>query len=293
MAEFILSAFADEAGSSLAEQIASLKENGIGYIEPRNIGGKGILTIPEDELAQIKAELDKNGIKVNSLGSPIGKYPIEKPLADHLLDLERAFRACEILDTKNIRMFSFFIPKDRCASEYESEVISRLKIMSSLAKDRGIQLCHENEKGIFGQNPEEVNQLVEALPDLKFIFDGANYRECNCDTIMGIETTLKSFGYMHIKDAVYSPHMIVPAGEGEAKLDEVIEKVNSAVDGTVYLTLEPHLHIFDAFKDIDDTELHGKYVFKTNREAFDFAVNALKALLTKLGYKETNGIWKK
>lgn len=293
MAEFVLSAFADEAGSSLAEQICALKENGIGYIEPRNIGGKGILTLTEDELKEIKAELDKNGIKVNSLGSPIGKYPIEKPLEDHLADLERAFRACEILDTKNIRMFSFFIPKDKCATDYTDEVIARLKAMSALAKERGIQLCHENEKGIYGQNPEQVNTLVDALPELKFIFDGANYRECNCDTIVGIETTLKSFGYMHIKDAIYSPHMIVPAGEGEARLDEVIDKVNAAVDGVVYLTLEPHLHIFDAFKDIDDTELNGKYVFKSNREAFDFAVTALKALLTKQGYKETDGIWKK
>ena len=293
MAEFILSAFADEAGSSLSEQISALKENGIGYIEPRNIGGKGILTLTEEELTEIKAELDKNGIKVNSLGSPIGKYPIEKPLEDHLPDLERAFRACEILDTKNIRMFSFFIPKDKNATDYTDEVISRLKIMTALAQKRGIQLCHENEKGIFGQNPEEVNTLTDALPGLKFIFDGANYRECNCDTINGINTTLKNFGYMHIKDAVYSPHMIVPAGEGEAKLDEVIEIVNKSVDGVVYLTLEPHLHIFDAFKDIDDTELKGKYVFKTNREAFDFAVSALKALLTKLGYKETDGVWKK
>ena len=293
MAEFVLSAFADEAGSSLAEQIAALKENGISYIEPRNIGGKGILTIPEDELLAIKAELDKNGIKVNSLGSPIGKYPIGNPLEDHLLDLEKAIRACEILDTKNIRMFSFFIPKDECATSYTDEVISRLNVMQKIAAERGIQLCHENEKGIFGQNPEEINTIVDNVPGLKFIFDGANYRECNCDTIDGIKATLRSFGYMHIKDAIYSPHMIVPAGEGEAKLDEVIEMINGAVDSTVYLTLEPHLHIFDAFKDIDDTELKGKYVFKNNREAFDFAVESLKKLLTKLGYKETNGVWKK
>ena len=59
MAKFILSAFADEAGSSLSEQIAALKDNGISYIEPRNIGGKGILTLTEDELVAVKAELDK------------------------------------------------------------------------------------------------------------------------------------------------------------------------------------------------------------------------------------------
>lgn len=293
MAEFVLSAFADEAGRTLDEQICALRENGIGYIEPRNIGGKGILTLTEKELSEIKSELDKNGIKVNSLGSPIGKFPIEKPLDEHLPDLERALRACEILDTKNIRMFSFFIPKDKCAKDYTDEVVSRLNVMQKISAERGIQLCHENEKGIFGQNPEEVNTIVDRVPGLKFIFDGANYRECDCDTIEGINATLRNFGYMHIKDAIYSPHMIVPAGEGEAKLDEVIEKVNAEVDGTVYLTLEPHLHIFDAFKDIDDTELNGKYVFKSNREAFDFAVASLKKLLTKLGYKETLGVWKK
>ena len=288
MAKFVISAFADEAGSSLEEQIAALKENGVGYIEPRNICKKGILTLTEEELQLVKAKLDENGIKVNSLGSPIGKYPIEKPLEDHLADLERAFRACEILDTKNIRMFSFFIPKDRTATEFTDEVVRRLGVMCELAEARGIQLCHENEKGIYGQNPEEVEVLVDSVPGLKFIFDGANYRECNCDTIKGAEATLKRLGYMHIKDAIYDPHMIVPAGEGEARLDEVIEMMNAATDGVVYLTVEPHLHIFDAFKDIDDTELKGKYTFNTQREAFDHAVNALKALLTKLGY-ERNG----
>ena len=64
MARFILSAFADEAGSALEEQIAALKRNGIDYIEPRNINGKPILTLTDEELADVKAELDKNGIKV-------------------------------------------------------------------------------------------------------------------------------------------------------------------------------------------------------------------------------------
>lgn len=293
MAKFVFSAFADEAGSSLDEQIRALKENKISYIEPRNIGGKGILTISENELADIKAKLDENGIKVGSLGSPIGKFPIEKPFEEHLSDLEKAFKACEILDTKNIRMFSFFIPKDKKATDYTDEVISRLKKMQELAQERGIQLNHENEKGIFGQNPEEVAIIADNIPGMKFIFDGANYRECNCDTINGINTTLRNFGYLHIKDAIYDPHMIVPAGEGEARLDEVIEIVNKSTDATVMMTLEPHLRIFDAFKDIDDTELHGKYTFSTGREAFDFATNALKNLLSKLGYKENNGIWEK
>ena len=293
MAEFVLSAFADEAGSSLDEQIRALKENGIGYIEPRNIGGKGILTLTDEELAEVKAQLDKNGIKVNSLGSPIGKFPIGKPLEEHMKDFRRALEVCRALETKNMRMFSFFIPKGECAASYTGEVISRLKTLAKIATEENIRLCHENEKDIYGQNPKEVKTVLDSVPELYGIFDGANYRECGCDTIEGIEATLTRFAYMHIKDAIHKPRTIVPAGEGEARLGEVIDMINERVDGTVYLTLESHLHIFDALKDIDSHELKNKYTFNTNREAFDFAVSALKKLLTKQGYKENNGIWKK
>ena len=86
MARFALSAFADEAGSTLDEQIAALKENGIDYIEPRKINGKGILELSDDEIIEIKKKLDSAGIKVNSLGSPIGKYPINEDFVPHLRD---------------------------------------------------------------------------------------------------------------------------------------------------------------------------------------------------------------
>ena len=58
MAKFVFSAFADEAGSTLEEQITALKENGIPYIEPRNINSKPILTLTDEELYEVKAALD-------------------------------------------------------------------------------------------------------------------------------------------------------------------------------------------------------------------------------------------
>ena len=42
MARFILSAFADEASADIHEQIAACKQNGIGFIELRNVNGKNI-----------------------------------------------------------------------------------------------------------------------------------------------------------------------------------------------------------------------------------------------------------
>ena len=70
MANFILSAFADEAADDLDGQIAALLENGIYQIEPRSINKKGVLKHTEEELAEISAKLTENGIGVYSLGVP-------------------------------------------------------------------------------------------------------------------------------------------------------------------------------------------------------------------------------
>lgn len=293
MAEFILSAFADEAGDSLDEQIAALKANGIRYMEPRNIDRTGVLDHTEESLAAIRSKLNENGIKVGSLGSPIGKYDINADFDSYLVTFEKALRACEILGTDKMRMFSFFVEQDKLA-EHRDEVIRRLKIMVKLASKRGITLCHENESRIYGQMPTEVDDLMDSVEGLKAIFDPANYRMNDGDVMAGIEATLKSFAYLHIKDAVYETQTILPAGEGEGRIAEVIDMVNEKVDGEVMLTLEPHLSVFFAYKSIDDHELKGKYSFNSTREAFDFAASALKRLLTDNGYREDgNGKWKK
>ena len=105
MASFYLSAFADEAADSLTDQIRALVDNGIHYLEPRNIDGRGILTLTDEELDAMKAELDAAGITVGSIGSPIGKYPIDAPMEPHMKDLARACEVAHRLGTTRIRMF--------------------------------------------------------------------------------------------------------------------------------------------------------------------------------------------
>ena len=291
MAKFILSAFADEAGTALDEQIAALKRNGISFIEPRNINGKPILTLTDEELYEVKARFDENGIKVNSLGSPIGKYPINEPFDKHLVDFKRAIEVCKILGTDKMRMFSFFTKQTELV-KYRDEVINRLNRMCEIASEAGITLCHENESEIYGQNPKEMLDLMQSVNGLKGIFDPANYRMNNCDVMEGIKATLVNLAYLHIKDAIYDSQIIVPAGDGEGRIPEVLDIVNAATDGVVYLTLEPHLFLFDAYKLIDNHELKGKYTFNNNSESFDFAANALKSLLKENGYRQENsGAW--
>jgi hypothetical protein len=76
------------------------------------------------------------------------------------------------------------------------------------------------------------------------------------------------------------------------QIAEVLDMINKHTDKVVYLTLEPHLFLFDAYKLIDNHELKGKYTFNNNSESFDFAANALKNLLIENGYKkEGNNVW--
>lgn len=293
MAQFVFSAFADEAGASLAEQIQALRDNGIRFIEPRNIDGKSIMDFTNEELLEIKKQLDENGIKVGSLGSPIGKAPIDGDFDEYMVKVKRAIEIAKLLGTNYIRMFSFFVNQNELEI-HKAEVIRRLREMVKVAEEEGVTLCHENESGIYGQMPAEVKELLTEVPGLGGIFDAANYRMNDADTIEGIEATLINFKYIHIKDAIYSEQAIVPAGEGEGCIGEILDIVNDKIDGQVYLTLEPHLHAFLAYKNIDKHELKGKHSFNSGREAFDFAVYALEQLITKHGYrKDSEGIWKK
>ena len=197
-----------------------------------------------------------------------------------------------MLDTDLIRMFSFFVPQDRLA-ECRNEVMDRLSVMLEMAKAEGITLCHENESKIYGQMPKEVADLFKTLPDLAGIFDPANYRMNGADTAEGIDVTLPSFKYMHVKDAIYEEQAIVPAGEGEGKIAEAVDKINRHTDNAVFLSVEPHLRVFSAYASIDEHELKGRYVFKTSDESFDFAVQALKGLLRAEGYTENGPFFTK
>ncbi len=295
MAQFILSAFADEAAADLKGQIAALKRNDINYIEIRNVDGKCVIDYSEEEIADFKTKLDAAGIRVSSLGSPIGKYEITDEFEPHFERFQKAVKTAQILQTKKMRMFSFFIPDGKAAADYSEEVYRRLSLMLEYSKKEGIELCHENEARIYGRRPEEALELQEKLPDLKTIFDPANYIMENADITWAIDRIAPYVEYLHIKDACLEDHKIVPAGYGDGKIAEVLEKVSRARGNrTLFLTVEPHLFAFTGYSNIDNRELKHKFSYANQNESFDAAVNALKAILNQLKYKKgEDNKWKK
>ena len=279
-----LCAFADEAANSLDEQIAALKRNNIPYLELRSIDKKNVSSFTEEEAKAYAARLAEAGIKVWSLGSPLGKVEITCDFDEYMKTVRHTVKLAKIFDCTRIRVFSFFNAK-----EAEDEVVARLQAMVDAAKEEGVYLYHENEKDVFGESVEEVQKLMKRVRGLRFVFDPANFVQCGESVGKAITYLPGSIGYYHVKDVVKETGEMVPAGEGDGKLLEMLGAI--ARDAT--LTIEPHLMEFDAYKDIDNTEMKGKHVYKDNNESFDAACAAFKGVLAKAGYSETEDGWKK
>ena len=276
-----LCAFADEADSRLSGQIDALRSAGIGYIELRGINGKNISAVTEDEAREYKRELDIGGVRVWSIGSPIGKVKITDDLPLHFELLRHICRLARIFECDKVRMFSFYEAYDA-----EREVFSALSEMVAIAAEYGITLYHENEKEIYGDTAERVLRLMNNIDGLRFVYDPANFIESGESPDKTLYPLFERTGYFHIKDAGLADRKVVPAGYGDGRIDEIVRM--SAERDTV-LSIEPHLKVFDGYCAFDSTEIQNKFVYKSNREAFVAAVDAIKAVLAAEGYTEKDG----
>lgn len=290
MATFLISAFADEASEMLDGQIAALKRNDLHCIEPRNINGGPTLRKTDEELFAIRKQLDDAGITVPSFGSPIGKWQITDDFEPQLADFRRALRVCEILGTKRMRMFSYYLDRTQM-KEYRDEILRRLSVMLEEGERAGIKLCHENEGEIYGQNPEDVADILTSLPGLCAVYDPANFVWCKQDPVKGLDASIGSMEYMHIKDALQADGevMMVPAGTGEGKIKEALQRVDKAFDREIVLTLEPHLYVSDSYKKFDGRGMKHQFHFDNADEAFDYGVNSLKKVLAEIGHPIVGG----
>ena len=270
---FKLAAFADEADGRLSEQIKAMKRNGIDYLEIRGVDGENISDITKEKAKEVRRQLDDAGLAVWSLGSPYGKIGICDDFEPHLDKFRHGLELAEILGAKHIRMFSFYVA-DGDKERYRDEVMSRLEKFISAASGSGIILCHENEKGIYGDMAVRCEEIHRTFPQLKAVFDPANFIQCGQNTTEAWKLLAPYVEYMHIKDAM-ADGSVVPAGKGIGNLSYLLENYKGSV-----LTLEPHLSVFDGFDKLETAEKTKMgYCYPTSRAAFDTAVNALKELI--------------
>ncbi len=281
MSKIQIFAFADESSHNFDEQIKAMQRNELDGIEVRNLLNKNITDLTVEEAKEVRRKMDDAGLITWSIGSPLGKINIETgDFPAHLEKFKHTLEIADILNAENIRLFSFFMPKEKDPADFRNEVIERLGKFVDLAAGSGIALCHENEKGIYGDNAERCLDVLNAVPQLCGVFDPANFVQCKQDTLEAWELLKDHIKYMHIKDAFWNGS-VVPAGKGDGNVAAIVREFIAR--GGKQFTIEPHLKIFKGLADLEQKGEQSKvgetFVFESNVAAFDAACDAFKALL--------------
>jgi sugar phosphate isomerase/epimerase len=186
-----IAAITDEFSPTLSEAIPVMKEIGMSAAELRVINGKNIMDLSDDELKQTKEELDKAGLLVVSIASPLLKcilpgspeldsrfehdvfaskhmYEDQPRLAEHAFQLARFFNA------KTIRVFSYWrtIDPEACTDAIAKD----LTHLASLAQKEKVVIGLENEHACNVGTATEAKRILEAVqsPNLQLVWDPAN-----------------------------------------------------------------------------------------------------------------------
>ena len=279
MKELRIYAFADEASGQMDGQIAAMRRNHLHGLEIRGLDGQNISDISVNKAREVRGKLDDTGLTVWSIGSPIGKIDIvHGDFAAHADKLRHTLALANELGARNLRMFSFYIPSGE-ADAWRNKVFDQVGEMLRVADGSGVTLCHENEKGIYGDLAARCLELHRAFPELAGVFDPANFVQCGQDTLAAWELLKPWIKYLHIKDALPDGR-VVPSGRGVGNLPAILNDFRAR--GGCDVTLEPHLSVFDGLRELERAGEESRidpYCYASSDAAFDAACDALRALI--------------
>ena len=267
-----LSGFADEISDDPAEQLAVLAAESITHLELRSAWAVNVADFTAGQLAAFRAVTEAAGVRVSAIGSPIGKVPVGAPIAPELERMRRVAGTAAELDTALVRVFSFYIPAGEPPQRYRAQVVDQMGALARIAEEAGVTLCHENEKGIYGDAPQRCADLIASVgsPALRATFDAANFVQCGFQPFTEAYPLLRPYlEYLQVKDARAADGEVTPAGEGDGQVRETLRALrDSGFAG--FMSLEPHL------------DLAGRTGGFSGPDKFRQAVQALKRLLDDL-----------
>ena len=289
----VISGFADEIAPELDTQLKVVKELGMDHICLRAADGKGVADLTLEEFRDsILPRLNAAGVKLSSLGSPIGKIGIraEEAYETQLKQLDTLCQICNLSGCKYIRMFSFWMPKDENPDDYTDLVLEKLAGFAKVAEKYDVILIHENEKDIYGDIGRRCKVILDRLasPHFKAAFDFANFVQCGEDTEVCWEMLKEHVVYIHIKDAEVGNNLNVLCGTGDGKIPQLLKKIIREDGYRGFLTLEPHLVVFSTFKALeamDSAEVEAHFAHsaaKDGAEGYAMQYHALMDILNSI-----------
>jgi len=225
---FKLSVITDEISQDFphACEIAS-REFGLGWVEIRAMHDKNVINWDAKDIAEAKAILRKNNLRVSEIASPIFKtdwpgapksqFSPKNPQfgADFNFDqqdelLDRAFELSKAFDGAPIRIFDFWRLADQ--KPHRAAIDDRVRQAAIKAGKKGVTLTLENEYACNTATGSEAGRLLNAVTDKSLML--------NWDPGNAAARGEKPFpdGYAHIpKSRIAHMHLkdVVDAGGGK------------------------------------------------------------------------------
>lgn len=289
MPDFLLSGFADEAApdKTIDQQFSAIAALGLRHLSIRFVdignGVQNVLEFTPHELKEIRQQLDRYGLDVASVGSPIGKVKITDvedgtqnrfvPFSDYLAnDVRAAIQVAKTLDTRLIRGFSFYHPRESDHTLWLNQAIDQLGEIVDACDQEGLTFGLEVEANLIGHQGSVLAEIHRQVnhPGLVLIFDGANLvtQGFSSENILDqFREMVPGLGWMHIKDYLSSEHtahdpgsyvdeealdQFVPCDQGSTghaaifrelatHLPEIKKRLEARKIPGFFLDLEPHL----------------------------------------------------
>ena len=212
--------------------------------------------LPDAAFEVVVEKLATANVRVNCFGSAVMNWAktIETPFEVTLGEVRRAIPRMQRLGTKLIRVMSFKPADD--AATIPPAVFERVREVTRVFLDAGLQPVHENCMNHGGMSPSHALQLLEQVPGLKWVFDTAN-PIFNPDRAKPkpwpkqdpweFWTQVRDVTvHIHIKDATWNPAKNDAdynwPGEGQGRVREIVQDALArGYDGAI--SIEPHLAV--------------------------------------------------
>ena len=231
----LLSALADEAAFKLTavEQFSALAALGLEYYSLRFVdlgrGVKNVMDLTLREIQELRHLEDTYGLNVASIASPIGKVklvdaddgttnryvPFKKYLAK---DVVKACERAHAFETKLIRGFSFYPPRDADPAAYLEQAVDQIGQITEACHRSDLTFGLEVEANLVGRTGHLLAEIHRRVnnPALVLVFDAANLIVQGfspAEVFKQWEAMKPGLGWVHVKD-YRSPKQSASGGAG-------------------------------------------------------------------------------
>jgi len=220
------SAFADTVTLNPLEQADVVRESGLQALVLRNIWGRSVETLTDDEAESIAAHCAQIDLPIHSLATTLGTERVDEGMDDDVSRMARLLELARRLNVGAIRLFSFLPPQGGKPASYMGAAIQRLKPLTALAEQAGIRLLIENAPDTIGNIPSNIHTVVQA--------QRSSWVQTNWNTGHFVQAGIaehvidywlimaRSCGHITLTDALLFDHSICMPGDGDGQVSQML-----------------------------------------------------------------------